>query len=181
MAGRGRGALAALDASARQLPNPALLRQPTLRQEAQSTSALEGTYAPLEEVLGVDTDEQPADAAMREVFNYVIADDQAFRWIGEGRALTVGLLESLQGTLVEGISADTGQAGRIRNIHREPPWRARVELGRQAGTSVRGDNAALRTGDTSGMEFILVALAAGYIAITQFLGGVAQALGSAGL
>lgn len=109
-----RAALAALDASARQLPNPALLRQPTLRQEAQSTSALEGTYAPLEEVLGVDTDEQPADAAMREVFNYVIAADQAFQWIGEGRALTVGMLESLQGTLVEGTSADTGQAGRIR-------------------------------------------------------------------
>ncbi|WP_232541921.1 Fic/DOC family N-terminal domain-containing protein [Nocardia bovistercoris] len=41
-----RAALAALDASARRLPNPALLRQSTLRQEAQSTSALEGTFAP---------------------------------------------------------------------------------------------------------------------------------------
>lgn len=39
-------ALAALDATAKQLPNPTLLRLPTLRWEEQSTSALEGTYAP---------------------------------------------------------------------------------------------------------------------------------------
>ncbi len=111
---RARAALAALDASARLLPNPALLRQPTLRQEAQSTSALEGTYAPLEEVLGVDTDEQPDDAAMREVMNYVVAADQAFRWVADGRSLTVGMLESLQAILVGGTAADTEQAGRIR-------------------------------------------------------------------
>ncbi|MGQ4599210.1 Fic/DOC family N-terminal domain-containing protein [Nocardia sp. R6R-6] len=111
---KARAALAALDASARHLPNPALLRQPALRQEAQSTSALEGTFAPLEDVLGVDTDEQPADAAMREVFNYVIAADQAFNWVTDGRPLTVGMLESLQGILVGGTAADTGQAGRIR-------------------------------------------------------------------
>ena len=42
-----RAALAALDSTSRQLPNPQLLRLPTLRREAQSTSALEGTYAPL--------------------------------------------------------------------------------------------------------------------------------------
>lgn len=114
MVAKARAALAALDTSARQLPNPALLRQPTLRQEAQSTSALEGTFAPLEEVLGVDTDEQPADSAMREVFNYVFAADHAFRWVADGRPLTVGMLESLQGILVEGTTADTAQAGRIR-------------------------------------------------------------------
>ena len=48
-----RAALAALDNTARQLPNPTLLRLPTLRREAQSTSALEGTYAPLADVLGL--------------------------------------------------------------------------------------------------------------------------------
>ncbi|MGN6089743.1 MAG: Fic/DOC family N-terminal domain-containing protein [Actinomycetales bacterium] len=40
-----RAAIAALDASARRLPSPALLRRPTLRVEAQSTTALEGTFA----------------------------------------------------------------------------------------------------------------------------------------
>ncbi len=124
-----RAALAALDASARQLPNPALLRQPTLRQEAQSTSALEGTYAPLEEVLGVDADERPADAAMREVFNYVIAAEHAFAWVDDGRPLTIGMLESMQGILVDGTSADTSQAGRIRT--------SQVVIGSHRGAHVR--------------------------------------------
>ena len=53
-------ALAALDATAQQLPNPYLLRTPSLRREAQSTSALEGTYAPLREVLTAD-DDAPRD------------------------------------------------------------------------------------------------------------------------
>jgi Fic family protein len=109
-----RAALAGLDASARQLPNPALLRQPTLRQEAQSTSALEGTYAPLEDVLGADADDEPSDAAMREVLNYVLAASRAFQWIADGRPITVGLLESIQRTLVSGTMADTDQAGHIR-------------------------------------------------------------------
>jgi len=97
-----RAALAALDALARQLPNPALLRRPTLRQEAQSTSALEGTYAPLEEVLGADADAEQPSSAMREVINYVIAAEHAFASLKEGRPITLGLVEELQGLLVRG-------------------------------------------------------------------------------
>ena len=48
---RAEAALARLDQAARQIPNPSLLRQPSLRREAQSTSALEGTFAPLEDIL----------------------------------------------------------------------------------------------------------------------------------
>src|SRR4051794_15402310 len=51
-------ALARLDGAARLIPNPALLRRPTLRREAQSTSALEGTYAPFAEVLAADREDQ---------------------------------------------------------------------------------------------------------------------------
>jgi Fic family protein len=65
-----RAALAALDSTARQLPNPTLLRLPTLRREAQSTSALEGTYAPLAEVLVAD-DEDPPTPELIEILNYV--------------------------------------------------------------------------------------------------------------
>ena len=61
-------ALAALDATAQQLPNPYLLRTPSLRREAQSTSALEGTYAPLREVLTAD-DDAPTTAEMTEILN----------------------------------------------------------------------------------------------------------------
>ena len=42
-----RAALAALGSTGQRLPDPTFLRSPTLRTEAQSTSALEGTYAPL--------------------------------------------------------------------------------------------------------------------------------------
>ncbi|YAL82480.1 Fic/DOC family N-terminal domain-containing protein [Dermacoccaceae bacterium W4C1] len=50
-------ALARLDQASRIIPNPHLLRQPTLRREAQSTSALEGTFAPLEDVFAAELDE----------------------------------------------------------------------------------------------------------------------------
>jgi hypothetical protein len=87
---RARAALAALSSSARQLPNPGLLRRPTLRREAQSTSALEGTYAPLQDVLAADEEDEPEDANLREVMNFVRAAEHAFGWQAEGRPLTSG-------------------------------------------------------------------------------------------
>jgi Fic family protein len=123
-----RAALAALDTLARQLPNPALLRQPTLRQEAQSTSALEGTYAPLEEVLGADAAEDQSDSAMHEVINYVLTAEHAFASVGDGRPITLGLIEELQGQLVRGTSADTDQAGRVRT--------AQVVIGSHRGARI---------------------------------------------
>ncbi|WP_200811381.1 Fic/DOC family N-terminal domain-containing protein [Plantibacter flavus] len=51
---RASRALARLDQASRQVPNPRLFLRPTLRREAQSTSALEGTFAPLDQVLASD-------------------------------------------------------------------------------------------------------------------------------
>lgn len=113
---RARAALASLDSSARQLPRPSLLRRPALRREAQSTSALEGTYAPLEQVLAADEAEDQADAQLREVLNYVRAAEHAFGWLADGRPLTTGLLTDLQARLVAGTAADTEQAGRVRDV-----------------------------------------------------------------
>ncbi|WP_314455737.1 Fic/DOC family N-terminal domain-containing protein [uncultured Microbacterium sp.] len=97
--------------------NPGLLRQPTLRREAQSTSALEGTYAPLEDVLAADVMQgSERSAALNEVLNYVSAAENGFRWVQQQRAVTVGLLCDLHRTLVQGTSADTDEAGRIRRI-----------------------------------------------------------------
>src|SRR5438128_9248868 len=42
-------ALGRLDEASQQVPAPGLLRRAATRREAQSTSALEGTFAPLEE------------------------------------------------------------------------------------------------------------------------------------
>ncbi len=105
-------ALAALDATARQLPNPCLLRTPSLRREAQSTSALEGTYAPLDQVLTASAD-APETAEMVEILNYVSMATTGFTWVGEGRPITLGLLENLQGRLMRG-TALAGESGQLR-------------------------------------------------------------------
>lgn len=105
--------LAALDATASQLPNPYLLRNPALRREAQSTSALEGTYAPLDEVLTASED-APSNEQMREVLNYVDMANTGFEWITQRRPVTLGLLEDLQGRLMRGTPLE-GESGRLRD------------------------------------------------------------------
>jgi Fic family protein len=108
-------ALARLDQAARQVPEPSLLRQPALRREAQSTSALEGTFAPLEEVLESDIEERSElSIELREILNYVVAAEEGFAWIEE-RHLTGGLLASLQHTLVRGTPGEISDAGRLRD------------------------------------------------------------------
>lgn len=94
-----RAALAALDSTARHLPNPTLLRLPTLRREAQSTSALEGTYAPLADVLIAD-EEAPATVEMVEILNYVRTANHGFGWVSEGRPITASFICELQGVLM---------------------------------------------------------------------------------
>jgi len=109
-------ALGRLEQGARLVPNPALLRRPTLQREAQSTSALEGTYAPIEEVMAADLiDARSRSSALSEVINYIVAAERAFDWIDSGRPLTMGLLGELHQLLVRG-TADTEEAGRIRRI-----------------------------------------------------------------
>lgn len=108
-----RAALAALDSTARQLPNPTLLRLPTLRREAQSTSALEGTYAPLSDVLTADEDD-PATAELVEVLNYVRMANLGFARIADGQSLTLPLLSELQGILMRGTPLHE-VSGRVRD------------------------------------------------------------------
>nr|WP_283251344.1 Fic/DOC family N-terminal domain-containing protein [Actinomyces sp. AC-20-1] len=116
-------ALASLDATARRLPNPYLLRMPSLRREAQATSALEGTYAPLAEVLTAD-DEFPATAEMAEILNYVAMASIGFDWVQQERPLTLGLLEDLQGRLMRGTPLES-ESGRLRT--------GQVVIGRREG------------------------------------------------
>lgn len=109
-----RAALAALDSTARQLPNPRLFRRPALQAEAQSTSALEGTYAPLADVLTAD-EERPPSQDLREVLNYVTMANTAFRWLEGAGPLNVSLLENLQSILVSGTSNETSSSGAVRD------------------------------------------------------------------
>ncbi len=108
-------ALARLDGAARSIPNPGMLRRPTLRREAQSTSALEGTYAPFEDVLAAERDEegQLLTAEMREVLNFERMAELAFSW-PEDRLLTMSMLGELQETLIRGTDGERDDTGRIR-------------------------------------------------------------------
>ena len=75
-------ALARLDQAGRQVPSPRLLRRPTLQREAQSTSALEGTFAPFVDVIEADSQDGRAPSLeLHEVLNYIDA---------AGRGLSVG-------------------------------------------------------------------------------------------
>lgn len=105
--------LAALDATARRLPNPRLLRMPSLRTEAQSTSALEGAYAPLDAVLTADED-TTTTVQMREILNYVNMAEKGYSWVSKGRHITRGLLEDLQGALMRGTALES-ESGRLRD------------------------------------------------------------------
>jgi len=107
-----RAALAALDSTARRLPNPTLLRNPTLRREAQSTSALEGTYAPLVQVLTAD-DIDPGTVNLTEILNYVKMADAGFAGAAQGWPLTPSFLAELQGILMKGTTLE-GVSGRFR-------------------------------------------------------------------
>ncbi|GGM14431.1 Fic family protein [Nakamurella endophytica] len=120
-----RAALAALDSTARHLPNLRLLRRPTLRSEAQSTSALEGTCEPLERVLTAADD--PAEPRMREVINYETMAEEAFEWAGQGRTLTVPALAELQLILVRGTALEKSTSGMVRPVQ--------VVIGRRPGIS----------------------------------------------
>jgi Fic family protein len=108
-------ALGRLDEAARQLPEPSLLRRPALRREAQSTSALEGTYAPFEDVLVPDVEERETlPLELRENLNYVVAAEQGFAWATE-RPLTATLIGELQRTLVHATPNEHRDAGRLRD------------------------------------------------------------------
>jgi Fic family protein len=107
-------AVARLDQAALRLPNPMLLARPSIRQEAVSTSALEGTYAALDDVLEADFLERgQLTASVAEVHNYVEAAELAFEWVRD-KPITVGMLEQLQKIIVRGKRGDSYDAGRVR-------------------------------------------------------------------
>lgn len=122
-------ALARLDGSARHIPNPALLRRPALRREAQSTSALEGTYAPFADVLAADReDKRNMSAELIEILNFEEMAELAFSW-PEERAWTLGMLGELQNTLVRGTASELADAGGLRDriVVIGPPGRSLEE------------------------------------------------------
>jgi Fic family protein len=107
-------AVGRLDAGTGRLPNPALLVRPTIYREAVSTSALEGTYAALVDVLEADYfDERQQTHEVREVMNYVRAATRALELI-KTKPICITLISDLQQVLVKGTRGDFSDAGQLR-------------------------------------------------------------------
>jgi Fic family protein len=108
-------ALSRLDEASGHIPVPSLLWNPLLRREAVSTSALEGTYAPLDDVLASDAGKReglPSD--LRDVLNYVASADHCFRWVTE-RPITATMISDAQRILVAGTPGELSDAGGLRD------------------------------------------------------------------
>lgn len=112
--------LGRLDAAASLIPNPTLVTRIATRREAIGTSALEGTFADLTELLAAEA-LPPADGHgatippnVREVMNYTRAADAGYSWVAD-RPITMHLLSSLQALIIKDTDSDGPEAGQIRD------------------------------------------------------------------
>ena len=108
------GSLGRLVQACAQLPNPRLLIRPALVKEALSTSALEGTYGTLSDVLEARLPESARQTPeTREIRAYEMVAEQAFQWV-EDRPITVGMLSSLQKLLADASRVPSRDPGQVR-------------------------------------------------------------------
>lgn len=108
-------AIGRLDDAIDRLPNPKLLVRPTVYREAVSTSALEGTFAPLSAVLEADyVEEREWSSEVREVLNYVRAAERGIELLSSKPIYRTTIAE-LQQILVRGTRGDAYDAGDLRD------------------------------------------------------------------
>jgi len=97
-----------------QLPNPQLLIAPSLAKEAQATSALEGTYGALPDVVEARLPGfEPKRPEIREIHAYERMARHAFQWVHD-RHITIGMLCDLQRVLAEASRHPSRDPGRVR-------------------------------------------------------------------
>ena len=107
-------ALGRLDGAANRLPNPYLLVRPALTKEAVSTSALEGTYAPIEEVFQAELfDEAKLSASTAEVRNYVLAAERGLEMV-KSLPIARRVATEVHGILMRGSRGDYAEIGHFR-------------------------------------------------------------------
>ena len=107
-------ALGKLDQACAQLPDPRLLIRPALWREALDTSALEGTYGTLQDLLEAQLPSaqflSPETVEIRAYENVAV---QAFEMIRD-RPIGVGFLSELQGELLKHATKQPRDLGRVR-------------------------------------------------------------------
>lgn len=94
-------ALGRLDSVGKRLPNPRLLARPAIRREAVSTSALEGTYTTLPQVLESELlEDEPKSRDVDEVLRFVRTAELGFEFIRD-RPLSQSMIKTLHAQLME--------------------------------------------------------------------------------
>ena len=112
-------AIGRLDLACEQLPDPRLLIRPALLREALDTSALEGTVAPLQELLEAQLPSaQYLSPETIEINAYIRIALEAFDIVRD-RPISTSLLAELQGELFKNAGKQPADLGRIRQ---EPVW-----------------------------------------------------------
>jgi cell filamentation protein, protein adenylyltransferase len=111
---RASSSLARLDQACEQLKEPGLLIRPALYREALDTSALEGTYGQLTEVLEA---ELPGahfrSPETREIIGYVNAALNSFESV-PASPVSTGLLSEAQATMFHGADRPPRDVGKVR-------------------------------------------------------------------
>ncbi|WP_256842667.1 Fic family protein [Ornithinimicrobium cryptoxanthini] len=106
--------LGRLDAAAARLPNPNLLVSPAIYREAVSTSAIEGTFAPLVDVLEAEVAPSLGRShEVLEILNYIRAAQKGLTLI-ERKPLCLSVVAELQAVLVAGTRGDMSDSGGLR-------------------------------------------------------------------
>ncbi len=98
----------------KRLPKPEILLRPSLAREAKSTSALEGTYAPLQEILEGDfVEDSQISGAVKEIRNYIRAAYRGLELI-KTKPICITVLSELQGIMVDGTIGAQVNQGEVR-------------------------------------------------------------------
>ena len=106
--------LGRLEQAAQQLDDTSILQRPILRKEAQSTSALEGTFAPIHDILHNDPSSNHSQSPeIFEVLNYVSAAEFACGYVRD-RPLSLQLILETHRLLISGTRSDGAETGKIR-------------------------------------------------------------------
>ncbi len=105
-------ALGELRGACRLLQNPYILIRPLQRQEALTSSAMEGTYTTADKLVLAEAGvEQEIDESTREVRNYISALNLALEMEKEF-ALTHRVIKAAHAKLLEGLSSERGSKKR---------------------------------------------------------------------
>lgn len=109
-----QAAIARLDGAISDLPDPTLLVRPLIRQEAVSTSALEGTYTGFGELLGAEASRKEQRGDVREVLNYVRATEHGVAGLRK-LPVCMRLINEAHVLLLDGVRGDSWELGSVRS------------------------------------------------------------------